>query len=75
MVSGVPQGFNYRLDVFPITIPPLPERPEDNPFLVAHFVRTFAEHQGKAIEHIPGIVIIAIESYNWPATLGNCKVH
>jgi formate hydrogenlyase transcriptional activator len=59
----------YRLNVFPITIPPLRERREDIPLLVAHFVRTFAERQGKAIEHIPRDVMIAMESYNWPGNI------
>jgi formate hydrogenlyase transcriptional activator len=59
----------YRLNVFPITIPPLRERAEDIPLFVAHFVRTFAERQGKSIEHIPGDVMTAIESYNWPGNI------
>ena len=53
----------YRLNVFPITIPPLRERAEDIPLFVAHFVRTYAERQGKSIEHIPGDVMTAIEKY------------
>jgi formate hydrogenlyase transcriptional activator len=59
----------YRVNVFPITIPPLRERAEDIPLFVAHFVRTFAERQGKSIEHIPGDVMTAIESYNWPGNI------
>ena len=59
----------YRLNVFPIILPPLRERAEDIPLLVAHFVRTFAERQGKSIEHIPGEVMTAIKSYNWPGNI------
>src|SRR5579872_3476232 len=43
----------YRLNVFPITLPPLRERAEDIPFLVDHFVRKCAEQQGKFIERVP----------------------
>ena len=43
----------YRLNVFPIRVPPLRERTEDIPLLAAHFVRRFAERQGKCIEEIP----------------------
>lgn len=59
----------YRLNVFPITIPPLRERAEDIPLFVAHFVRTYAERQGKSIEHIPGDVMTAIEKYCWPGNI------
>jgi formate hydrogenlyase transcriptional activator len=59
----------YRLNVFPITIPPLRERPEDIPLLTLRFVQTFAERQGKAIEHIPADVMTAIERYHWPGNI------
>ena len=59
----------YRLNVFPIVLPPLRERAEDIPLLVAHFVRTFAERQGKSIEQIPRDAMTAIESYNWPGNI------
>jgi formate hydrogenlyase transcriptional activator len=59
----------YRLNVFPITIPPLRERPEDITLLVAHFVRIFAERHRKAIEYIAGDVMAAIVRYNWPGNI------
>src|SRR5262245_143990 len=43
----------YRLNVFPIRVPPLRERAEDIPLLVAHFVGRFAERHGKVIERVP----------------------
>jgi formate hydrogenlyase transcriptional activator len=59
----------YRLNVFPITLPPLRERPEDVPLLVEHFVRKFAGQQGKRIESIPADVMIALERYHWPGNV------
>lgn len=59
----------YRLNVFPITVPPLRERMQDIPLLVAHFLRIFAEHQGKSIERVPEDVMTAVERYSWPGNI------
>ncbi len=59
----------YRLDVFPIHVPPLRERTEDIPLLVAHFVRRFGERQGKCIEEIPDTVIDTLCNYAWPGNV------
>jgi len=59
----------YRLNVFPITLPPLRERQDDIPLLATHFVRTFAERQGKSIEHIPHEVMEILKSYHWPGNI------
>jgi formate hydrogenlyase transcriptional activator len=59
----------YRLNVFPITLPPLRERDGDIALLVAHFVRMFAERYGKSIKHIPDDVMKALEEYNWPGNI------
>jgi formate hydrogenlyase transcriptional activator len=59
----------YRLNVFPITLPPLRERRDDIPPLVAHFVRKFAERQGKAIHHIPDDVMDALTNHDWPGNV------
>ena len=59
----------YRLNVFPIRIPPLRERAEDIPLLIAHFVRQFAERQGKCIEEIPDTVIDTLRHYAWPGNV------
>jgi formate hydrogenlyase transcriptional activator len=59
----------YRLNVFPIRVPPLRERPEDIPALVAHFVRRFAERQGKVIDDIPDTIIDALRHYSWPGNV------
>jgi formate hydrogenlyase transcriptional activator len=59
----------YRLNVFPIRVPPLRERTEDIPLLVAHFVQRFAERQGKCIEEIPDATIDALTHYGWPGNV------
>jgi len=59
----------YRLNVFPITLPPLRERNGDIPMLVWHFLQKFAQRQGKTIEHIPDHVIQACENYSWPGNI------
>ena len=59
----------YRLNVFPVRIPPLRERTDDIPFLVAHFVERFAERQGKCIEEIPDTIIDTLRHYPWPGNV------
>jgi formate hydrogenlyase transcriptional activator len=59
----------YRLNVLPITLPPLRERKEDIPLLVAHFVRKFAERQGKALDHIPDDVMDVLRERPWPGNI------
>jgi formate hydrogenlyase transcriptional activator len=59
----------YRLNVFPITVPPLRERPGDIPLLVDHFVQSAARRQGKSIEHVPDDVMAAIERYGWAGNI------
>jgi formate hydrogenlyase transcriptional activator len=59
----------YRLNVFPIRIPPLRERTEDIPLLVAHFVRQFAESQGKCVDQIPDTIMDSLRQYRWPGNV------
>jgi formate hydrogenlyase transcriptional activator len=59
----------YRLNVFPIRVPPLRERIEDIPLLVAHFVRCFAERQGKTIDEVPADFIESLRQYAWPGNV------
>jgi formate hydrogenlyase transcriptional activator len=59
----------YRLNVFPIRVPPLRERTEDIPLLVAHFVRRFAERQGKVIDDIPEAVLAGLRHSAWPGNV------
>ena len=59
----------YRLNVLPIRVPPLRERAEDIPLLVAHFVCRFAERQGKKVEDVPDEVIAALKHHSWPGNV------
>jgi transcriptional regulator with GAF, ATPase, and Fis domain len=59
----------YRLNVFPISLPPLRERREDIPDLVAHFVDTYSSRMGKQIDDIPPETLSALSSYQWPGNI------
>jgi formate hydrogenlyase transcriptional activator len=59
----------YRLNVFPIVVPPLRERAEDIRLLVASFVQRFSERCGKTIEHVPDSVIAALRGHSWPGNI------
>jgi transcriptional regulator with GAF, ATPase, and Fis domain len=59
----------YRLNVFPMTLPPLRERAADIPLLAEHFVQKFAAEQGKSIDTIPEEVMAALESHDWPGNI------
>jgi len=59
----------YRLNVFPIALPPLRERSEDIPELVWHFVRTFAGRMNKVINVISDEVMEIIRTHNWPGNV------
>lgn len=60
----------YRLNVFPIVLPPLRARPEDIPALVTHFVEIYSQRMGKEINYIPEETMAAFMSYTW---LGNVR--
>jgi len=60
----------YRLNVFPIAVPPLRERSEDIPLLVWTFVRQYEKKMGKRIEHIPRKIMEDLRQYTWP---GNAR--
>ena len=59
----------YRLNVFPVTVPPLRERTEDMPLLVRHFVHTYARRMRKRIDTIPADALEALASYPWPGNV------
>jgi formate hydrogenlyase transcriptional activator len=59
----------YRLNVFPIQVPPLRERTEDIPLLVRHFAEEFARLMNKTIETIPSETMDALVRYHWPGNI------
>jgi formate hydrogenlyase transcriptional activator len=59
----------YRVNVFPIHVPPLRERPEDIPLLVRHFVQEAARRMHKTIDTIPAQTIEALLRYPWPGNI------
>jgi formate hydrogenlyase transcriptional activator len=59
----------FRLNVFPIHVPPLRERQSDIPLLVRHFVQQFAKRMNKAIDTIPSATMDALCRYHWPGNI------
>jgi formate hydrogenlyase transcriptional activator len=59
----------YRLNVFPITLPPLREREEDIPSLVEHFITHYASKAGKNIKHVDKSTSELFKAYNWPGNI------
>src|ERR1700733_7944777 len=59
----------YRLNVFPIRMPPLRERKQDIPLLVSYFVQKFAKQMQKKIENIPSAVMKALTAWEWPGNV------
>jgi transcriptional regulator with GAF, ATPase, and Fis domain len=59
----------YRLNVLPITVPPLRERAEDIAELALHFLRLHASRTGKAVAHIDDDALVMLKSYSWPGNI------
>ena len=59
----------YRLNVFPLVLPPLREREGDIPRLVRHFTQQFARRMGRRIETIPSAVMDTLVRYPWPGNV------
>jgi transcriptional regulator with GAF, ATPase, and Fis domain len=67
--GGFREDLYYRLNVFPISVPPLRDHREDIPKLVWHFVRVFEKRMGKYIEKIPEKDMKALQRYAWPGNI------
>jgi formate hydrogenlyase transcriptional activator len=59
----------YRLNVFPVQVPPLRERTEDIPLLVRHFAQEFSRRMNKQIETIPSETLQSLTRYHWPGNI------
>ncbi len=59
----------YRLNVFPVLLPPLRERREDVPALVEHFAEIYGRRMSRPIAHIPPTTMAALTSYQWPGNI------
>jgi formate hydrogenlyase transcriptional activator len=59
----------YRLNVFPIRIPPLRDRKEDIPLLVSYFVQKYAKQMQKKIEFVPSVVMKGLTAWEWPGNI------
>jgi formate hydrogenlyase transcriptional activator len=59
----------YRLKVFPITSPPLRDRPEDIAVLARHFVKKYSEKMGRQIDKIPAETMKALTDWRWPGNV------
>lgn len=59
----------YRLNVFPVRVPSLRERPEDIPLLVRHFVQQFSRRLSKSIDTIPSETMMTLVKYPWPGNI------
>jgi formate hydrogenlyase transcriptional activator len=59
----------YRLNVFPIVLPPLRDRPDDIPLLAQHFMDRFARRMNKDLNHIPNDVMEILRLHDWPGNI------
>jgi formate hydrogenlyase transcriptional activator len=59
----------YRLNVFPVRVPPLRERREDIPLLVRHFAQQFSRRMNRSIETVPSEAMNALVRYDWPGNI------
>ena len=67
--KGFRADLYYRLNVFPIRLPPLRERREDIPLLVRHFVQHFARRMNREVESVPSETMQALSHHDWPGNI------
>jgi formate hydrogenlyase transcriptional activator len=59
----------FRLNVYPVTVPPLRQRRSDIPLLAGHFVREFAARHGREVGHIPPHALTVLSAHSWPGNV------
>ena len=67
--GGFRADLYYRLNVFPIRVPPLRERPEDIPLMVWAFIEEFSSRMGKKITQVPRKTMEMLQRYSWPGNV------
>jgi formate hydrogenlyase transcriptional activator len=67
--GGLRSDLYYRLNGFPVVLPPLRERRSDIALLISHFVEMFSRRMGKRIHHIPEETLSALSSHSWPGNV------
>ena len=67
--GGFREDLFYRLNIFPVSLPPLRERREDIPWLAWEFIKQFSESMGKPIDHIAEDSMQALLDYHWPGNV------
>jgi PAS domain S-box-containing protein len=67
--GGFREDLFYRLNVFPITLPPLRERPDDIPLLAERFARRFAQRMGRGVEPLSAAAVRRLQAYHWPGNV------
>ena len=67
--GGFRSDLYYRLNIFPISVPPLRDRREDIPLLASHFIQQYAKKSGKNINALSNSVLQEMMQYNWPGNI------
>ncbi len=73
VTGGFRRDLWYRLSIFPIVVPPLRDRLDDIPLLVAYFIEKYSKWAGKEFKSIPSHFVQGLQSYSWPGNIRELK--